>query len=567
MTAEKRADLEADTAAARLSDVLESTTDSVFVLDKDWRITYRNRRAINLVGAGRDISLGTYFWKAFPEAVGSTFQQRYVFAMENQIAVEFEEYFAPLDMWFEIHAYPTPTSLSIFFRDATDRRRAREKLVYLATHDALTGLANRHVFLEQVGCAVGIAARGGADVALLCLDLDGFKAINDTLGHLVGDATLREIGERLSSCASDGQTVARTGGDEFTLIQIGVGAEGASKLAHQIAKVMSEPFFVAGQSLSIGASIGIALAPRDARNPDQLFRNADLALYRAKREDPGTHRFFEQAMDEQLQARQALKVDLGGALSRNELELVFQPYIELKSERICGFEALLRWRHPDLGLILPADFIPVSEETGLIVAIGEWVLEQACFEASRWPLNIKIAVNLSPLQFKRRSLPGCVATALASSGLEPHRLEVEITESVLLQDSETNLKLLQELKGLGVEIALDDFGVGYSSLSYLRMFPFDKIKIDRCFIADLPDHDGSLAIVRAVLALGKSLKMTTTAEGVETARQMQALRREGCTQAQGFLFSRPIPASVVLDLIGKMNGIKPLARGSLRLAG
>jgi diguanylate cyclase (GGDEF)-like protein/PAS domain S-box-containing protein len=567
MTEEKRARLEADTAAARLSDVLESTTDSVFVLDKGWRITYRNRRAISLVGAGRDISTGRDFWGAFPEAVGSTFQQRYVFAMENQVAVEFEEYFAPLEMWFEVHAYPTPTSLSIFFRDVTDRRRVREKLLYLATHDALTGLANRHVFLERVTFAVSVAARGGAGVALLCVDLDGFKAINDTLGHLAGDAALSEIGQRLRSCASDGDTVARTGGDEFTIIQAALGAEDASKLAHRISTAMREPFLIAGQCISIGASIGIALAPRDALNPDELFRNADLALYRAKNEDPGTHRFFERAMDEQLQAHQALKVDLGGALSRDELELVFQPIIELESERICGLEALLRWRHPDLGLILPADFIPVSEETGLIVAIGEWVLEQACLEASRWPSDMKIAVNLSPLQFKRRSLPGCVARALASSGLEPNRLEVEITESVLLQDSETNLKLLQELKALGVEIALDDFGVGYSSLSYLRMFPFDKIKIDRCFIADLPDHDGSLAIVRAVLALGKSLKMTTTAEGVETARQLQTLRREGCTQAQGFLFSRPVPASAVLDLIGKMNGTIPLVRGSLRLAG
>jgi diguanylate cyclase (GGDEF)-like protein/PAS domain S-box-containing protein len=363
MTEEKRARLEADTA---VSDVLESTTDSVFVLDKDWRITYRNRRAISLVGAGRDISVGKDFWSAFPEAVGSTFQQRYASAMENQVAVEFEEYFAPLEMWFEIHAYPTPSSLSIFFRDVTDRRQAREKLVYLATHDSLTGLSNRHVFLEQVAFAVGLAARGGADVALLCVDLDDFKAINDTLGHLVGDAVLTQFGERLRSCASDRDTVARTGGDEFTLIQTGLGAEGASKLSHRILTTMREPFLIGGQSISISASIGIALAPRDALNPDELFRNADLALYRAKNEGPGTHKFFERAMDEQLQAHQALKVDLGRALSREELELVFQPFIELESERVCGLEALLRWRHPDLGLILPADFIPVSEETGLI---------------------------------------------------------------------------------------------------------------------------------------------------------------------------------------------------------
>jgi diguanylate cyclase (GGDEF)-like protein/PAS domain S-box-containing protein len=567
MIEEKRALSGGGEAAARLSDVLESTTDSVFVLDKDWRITYRNRRAINLVGAGRDISVGRHLWDAYPEAVGSTFQQKYIFAMENQVAVEFEEYFAPLEMWFEVHAYPTPTSLSIFFRDVTERRRAREKLLYLATHDTLTGLANRYVFLEQVTLGVSAAARGGEGVALLCLDLDGFKAINDTLGHMAGDAVLREVGERLRSCASDRDTVARTGGDEFTIIQTGLDAAAASKLAHRILQAMEEPFLVSGQSISIGASIGIALAPGDAVNPDELFRNADLALYRAKNEDRGTHRFFERAMDEQVQAHQALKIDLGGALSREELELVFQPFVDLESERICGLEALLRWRHPDLGLILPADFIPVSEETGHIVAISEWVLKQACREASHWPSEMKIAVNLSPLQFARRSLPGCVAKALAYSGLAPHRLELEITESVLLQDSEANLELLRELKALGVGIALDDFGVGYSSLSYLRMFPFDKIKIDRSFIADLPDHDGSLAIVRAVLALGKSLKMTTTAEGVETPRQLQAVRREGCTQAQGFLFSRPVSTSAVADLIGKMDGPLPPTRRSLRLVG
>jgi diguanylate cyclase (GGDEF)-like protein len=416
----------------------------------------------------------------------------------------------------------------------------------MAKHDALTDLPNRVLLRERLEKALK-ARRREDDLAVLCLDLDRFKDVNDTLGHPLGDALLKAVADRLRTCVREMDTIARLGGDEFAIVQLAASQPtDATALAARIIGILSAPYEVNDHQLVIGASIGIALSPDDGTNPDELLRNADLALYRAKNEGRGTYRFFETEMDARMQARRKMELDLRKALVTGEFELNYQPLVNLECNEISGFEALLRWHHPVRGTVSPAEFIPLAEETGLIVPIGEWVLRQACAEAATWPTPIKVAVNLSPVQFRNRNLVNTVFSALSATGLAPQRLELEITESVLLQKSEVTIATLCQLHEFGVRIALDDFGTGYSSLSYLRSFPFDKIKIDRCFISDLTKNDGdSLAIVRAVAGLGRALAMATTAEGVETKEQLEIVRAEGCTEAQGFFLSPPKTAEKV----------------------
>ena len=435
------------------------------------------------------------------------------------------------------------------YDDVTERQRVEEQAVFLARHDALTRLPNRVLFRERIEQALAQVGRG-AQAAVLCLDLDRFKAVNDTLGHPVGDSLLQAVADRLQACVRDVDTVARLGGDEFAVVQVGLDPlEGAELLACRLVDVLSRPYDLDGHSVVIGTSVGVALAPHDGTHPDTLLKNADTALYRAKQEGRGTHRFFEREMDTRLQARRAFELDLRSALVAGEFELFYQPLMDLTSTRICGFEALMRWRHPTRGLVSPAEFIPVAEEIGLIVPMGEWVLNQACTEAAGWPEGIKVAVNLSPVQFQSGALLHAVTGALHRSGLPARRLELEITESVLLQNNKATLATLHDLRGLGVRIAMDDFGTGYSSLSYLRSFPFDKIKIDQSFVRDLCAKPDSAAIIRAVTGLGASLGMTTTAEGVETHAQLARLRNECCTEVQGYLLSRPCPAGEVAGLL------------------
>jgi diguanylate cyclase (GGDEF)-like protein len=397
---------------------------------------------------------------------------------------------------------------------------------------------------------------------VLCLDLDHFKAVNDTLGHPVGDALLRTVGERLRSVLRETDTVARLGGDEFAVLQ-GAGGDpqpqAASALAKRVVDLVGRPYALEGHLVNVGASVGVALAPADGEDADALLKAADLALYRAKEEGRGTWRFFEPGMDARMRARRALELDLRKALALREFELAYQPQLDLGSDRVAGFEALLRWQHPERGLIPPAEFVPLAEEIGLIAPIGEWVLRTACREAAGWPEGVGVAVNLSPAQFKSHHLVPAVRAALAASGLPGRRLELEITEGVLLQDNEANLATLRELRALGVRVAMDDFGTGYSSLSYLRSFPFDKIKIDRSFVSGLATDPESAAIVRAIAGLGASLGMATTAEGVETAEQMRRIRAEGCLQVQGYLVSRPVPAAEVAALIARSGPAGPVA--------
>ena len=431
----------------------------------------------------------------------------------------------------------------------SDRLRAEAQINHMAHHDALTTLPNRVLFGSELQRAL-LEWLPDETVAVFCLDLDRFKQVNDTLGHPVGDALLQAVADRLRSFVSDNTLVARLGGDEFAVIQVGARQpDDAVSLGERIIAALSAPYEIDGYQLVIGASVGVALAPSDGDRADDLLKNADLALYRAKTEGRGTVRFFESGMDEQMLARRELELDLRCALVKGEFELYYQPLINIDTDAVCGFEALIRWHHPVRGMVSPTEFIPLAEEVGEIEAIGSWVLRTACREAATWPDPIKVAVNLSPLQFRSGSLVLHVTAALAASRLPASRLELEITEGLLLRDTEATLATLHQLRDLGVRISMDDFGTGYSSLSYLRKFPFDKIKIDRSFIRDLSENGGSMAIVRAVMDLGCGLGMSTTAEGVETAEQLACLKREGCVEAQGYLISQPRPAKAVAEMI------------------
>ncbi|MFL5222131.1 MAG: EAL domain-containing protein [Microvirga sp.] len=445
--------------------------------------------------------------------------------------------------------------------DVIETIRAEARIEHMARHDALTGLANRVLFREEMEKALVRVARGET-VAVLCLDLDHFKSVNDTLGHPVGDGLLKAVTERLLACVRDTDTVARLGGDEFAILQAGLDKpESAAILAQRLIDDVCEPYDIDGHEVVVGASVGIAIAPSDGDHPDQLLKNADMALYRAKSDGRRLYRVFEREMDARLQARRALELDLRKALADGQFELFYQPLIDLRTETISGCEALLRWNHPGRGLVSPAEFIPLAEEIGLIVPLGEWVLREACLEAAKWPRRMKVAVNLSPAQFKRRNLAPAVVRALAASALAANRLELEITESVLLLEDDATVKTLHLLRGLGVRISMDDFGTGYSSLSYLRSFPFDKIKIDRSFVRDLAEKEDCAAIVRAVAGLGASLGITTTAEGVETVEQLALVRAQGCTEAQGYLFSRPRRACDLPAVFAEQG-----ARGAARSA-
>ncbi|WP_280952018.1 EAL domain-containing protein [Methylobacterium sp. V23] len=451
----------------------------------------------------------------------------------------------------DVSLYPVADQgWAITFEDVTARRAAEVQADQMARHDPLTGLPNRLLLRERLKEAVGRLQRSGEACAILLIDLDRFKPVNDTLGHPMGDALLQKVADRLRSTVRPNDTVARIGGDEFVILQTGVReASDTQALARRIVDLVGRTYMVDGHLLTIGASVGVALAPNDGLDTDKLLKNADLALYRAKLDGRATYRFFEPEMDARMQMRRQLELDMRQALARREFRLHYQPQLQLEGNRLVGCEALIRWQHPTRGMVSPLDFIPLAEEIGLIVPIGEWVMRQACRDAVTWPAPLSVAVNVSPAQFKSERLVEMVMSALSSSGLPATRLEVEITEGVLLQQNDKTLQTLHRLRELGVRVSMDDFGTGYSSLSYLRSFPFDKIKIDRSFISDLSGKRDGEAIIRAIAGLGKSLGMTTVAEGVETADQMERIRAEGCTDVQGYLISKPVSASEVLTFL------------------
>ena len=470
------------------------------------------------------------------------------------------------ETWLQVDQHRTGDGGTVVvYTDVSEIKKREARIQHMALHDALTGLPNRTLFRDRTQQAIYEANRYGTTSAILCLDLDNFKNVNDTLGHPAGDELLGIVALRLKEVMRESDTVARLGGDEFAIVMHDVDDLRSVEItAERIIESISEPFEIKANQVVIGASIGISICDAQSIDPDDLIRNADLALYRSKYDGKNTYRFFEKAMDELAQARRLLENDLRLALNESHLELHFQPQINVASRSICGFEALVRWHHPERGTVSPTEFIGLAEETGLIRQLGDWVLLNACECAAKWSKPAKIAVNLSPAQFKRLGLIEYVAEVLKTTGLDPARLELEITETLLLHNTQEMLDMLFRLKGLGVRVAMDDFGTGFSSLGNLRSFPFDKIKIDRSFVSDIGRNPEAAAIVRAVVGLGKSLGIETTAEGVETREQLAYLKIEGCSEIQGYYYSHARPDGQVDKMLnGEMDDFKSLGLGEL----
>jgi diguanylate cyclase (GGDEF)-like protein/PAS domain S-box-containing protein len=561
ITERRKLEQERDRNYTFLRQIIDHIPSQITVKDvHDRRYVLINAVAENQFGPSRDTIVGKTAFDLFPAALA------------EQIATDDEMSLQASDgLFLGEHRWQSRRSGSRFttskriairdqagepryiinvVEDVTEQRRADEKIAHLAHYDALTDLPNRVLFREQIERELRRIGQG-EQFALLYIDIDEFKGINDSLGHHVGDELLKTVATRIRSCIGENDLIARLGGDEFAVIQTGVrNASDVVAFVTRIHEAIRQPYQCLGHQLSTDASIGIALAPQDGTELDQLIKNADLAMYGAKADGRRTHRFFEPAMDACAKARLIMEQDLRQALLDGGFEIHYQPLVDLQHNEITGCEALLRWRHPERGMISPAEFIPVAEDTGLINELGEWVLRTACAEAASWPDHIRLAVNVSPVQLKCQTVALKIAGALAASGLSARRLELEITEAVLIRDDEAALAVLHQLRAIGVRIALDDFGTGYSSLSYLKRFPFDKIKIDRCFISDIAEIDGSSAIVQAVVNIAASRNMTTTAEGVETDEQREILRALGCTEMQGYLFSAAKPGAEVRKLFG-----------------
>ncbi|PJG51189.1 diguanylate cyclase [Bradyrhizobium forestalis] len=452
--------------------------------------------------------------------------------------------------------YAERPAVLLALMDITERKRAEARLAFMAQHDGLTGLPNRSLLRQQMDEMLLHTRRSTDKVALLMLGLDNFKSVNDTLGHAVGDKLLRGVAKRLRSTLREEDALARLNSDEFAIVQSGLTRpEDAVLLAKRLLEAISDPYLLDGHSVVIGASIGIAMAPGDGDDSEKLLKSADMALSRAKADSRGTFAFFEAALDAKAQSRRKIEVELRDAIQNDVLRPYYQPLIDLQSGRITGFEALVRWPHAERGMVSPAEFIPVAEDTGLINPLGGLMLRRACLDAAAWPDDVRVAVNLSPLQFRSGNLLSMVTDALKHSGLPPRRLELEITETLLLEKSAQVLATLHALRALGVRISMDDFGTGYSSLSYLRSFPFDKIKIDQSFVRDLAANREAQAIIRSIVSLGKGLGVTITAEGVETEAELSCLRAEGCHEGQGFLFSKARPNAEIISLLTAQRGI------------
>jgi diguanylate cyclase (GGDEF)-like protein len=555
----KRSDAEISQHAQRLETALANMSQGLCMFDQNQRVVVANRRYAEMYRLDPEqIKPGTTLRAILMARVqrgiyGEVKADEFIEARTRNLYGETREIIHLADGRFicVLGQRLSGGGLVTTHEDITERHVAEAQIRHLAHHDALTGLPNRAVLRQRLDHALQAMRRGGDACAVLMLDLDRFKEVNDTLGHSVGDGLLKAVAERLRGCVRDGDTIARLGGDEIAIVQrASEPAINSIQLAKRILDAIAAPFDLDGHQVSVGISIGIAISPDDGDDPDQLLKNADLALCRAKAEGRSTFRCFEEEMDRHMQERRNLERDMRSALHNHEFVLYYQPLVNLGNDEICGFEALLRWPHPKHENISPERFIPVAEETGLIVALGEWVLRRACTEAATWPQHLKIAVNVSPAQFQARNFADTVASILHATGLAPRRLELEITETVMMKDEEAAFRALTKLHELGVRIALDDFGTGYSSLSNLRKFPFDKIKIDRSFVGDLSvSNANALALVRSVAQLGMSLGLTTTAEGVETKEQLETVRAEGCAEIQGYYISPPAPAKDIARLI------------------
>lgn len=549
----------------RLAMAINNMTQGLLLFDADARVVVCNQRYLDMYDLSPDVIVPGLPFRgviAHRQETGSFVGDidLYVDSVMRDVGRQHTQFMRTSDgRSIQISSQPVADGGWVAtHEDITERRAAEERIAHLAHYDALTDLPNRTLFRNELERELKRVSRG-TQCAVLYIDIDEFKSINDSLGHPVGDELLKEIARRLRHCVRNTDVVARLGGDEFAIVQTDVTAHSdITDLVGRIYATIREPYECLGHRLLTDASIGIAMAPRDGTDLDELLKHADLAMYGAKAEGRRTFRFFEPQMNAKAKARRMLELDLreavsDGGFAQGGFEVYYQPLLNLGDDSVVGCEALLRWHHPERGMISPADFIPVAEEIGVINQLGEWVLTTACEEATNWPDDVRIAINVSPAQFRGASLPLKVAAALAASGLPAQRLELEITEAVLIRDDETALGIMQDLRELGVRIALDDFGTGYSSLSYLQRFPFDKIKIDRSFVTDIADAHGSSSIVQAVVNIAASRQMTTTAEGVETQPQKDLLRALGCTEMQGYLFSKPKPAAEVRALLGRGN--------------
>jgi diguanylate cyclase (GGDEF)-like protein/PAS domain S-box-containing protein len=559
ITERRRLEQERDRNQAFLREIIDHIPSQITVKDvRDRRYVLVNRVAENYFGLPREAILGKTAPDMFPAASAK------IIAADDEATLR-----SPGGLFKDEHPWESQalgtrfvTSKRLAIRDkegearylinivddVTERRRADDKIAHLAHFDPLTDLPNRVLFRGQIERELQKTSRG-EKFALLYIDVDEFKGINDSLGHHVGDELLKAVAARLRGCIRETDLIARLGGDEFAVIQTGVnGISDVLEFVTRIYAAIRQPYQCLGHHLSTDASIGIVMAPQDGTNLDQLIKNADLAMYGAKADGRRTYRFFEPEMDASAKARLSMEQDLRQALAEEGFEIHYQPLVDLKTDHVTGCEALLRWRHAERGMISPAEFIPVLEDTGLINELGEWVLKTACTEAAGWPEHVRLAVNVSPVQLKNDGLALKIAGALAASGLPANRLELEITEAVLIHDDEAALAILHQLRAIGVRIALDDFGTGYSSLSYLKRFPFDKIKIDRCFINDIAETGGTSSIVKAVVDIAAARDMITTAEGVETEQQREMLRALGCSEMQGWLFSSAKPAADIRQL-------------------
>jgi diguanylate cyclase (GGDEF)-like protein/PAS domain S-box-containing protein len=561
VTEQRNAERERDRTRAFLNTIVDHVPASLVVKNvHDRRYVLINRAGEKFFGLTREQMIGKTSHEVFDKTQADIIAQR-----DDELLASSSE------MFVNDHPLKTPrkgtrliTNKKVTIRDdggtpqyfvnviedVTGRRRAEARIEYLANHDALTELPNRAAFTRQLEVVVERAEKSGESFAVIYVDLDRFKEVNDIFGHAGGDKALCELARRLQA-AAEGALLARMGGDEFTLIVTGAQPATAELIADRLVAAANEEIEVEGQEFRIGATIGVAIYPTDGADATTLLGNADAALDQAKGDGRGSIRFFEAQMDHLLRARRDLQLDLRSAAACGELKLYFQPQAQLDGGAVVAFETLLRWRHPHRGMIPPSTFIPLAEESGLIIPIGEWVLREACREAADWPNPLQVAVNLSPLQFQHGDLVGLVHSVLLETGLRPNRLELEITENVLIGDFASALSILRRLKMLGVRIAMDDFGTGYSSLSYLQSFPFDKIKIDQTFITNLEHNPQSAAIIRAVIGLGRGLELPVIAEGVETKAQLDFLAREGCDQVQGYVIGRPLPIEEYADLIGR----------------
>ena len=562
ITERKLAELELDSTKKFLDSVIENMPVAILVREpKTFRYVLINRAAERFVGTSRENVLGKTAYDIFPKERADLITAHDAEALKDPNV--------PLlisDHTIQIPGAPDrivttrkltmhgpdnePLCLIAVIEDVTEKRAAEERIAFLAHHDALTGLPNRAQFSTRLEHALDWVTRG-SQLAVLFLDLDHFKNVNDTLGHFVGDELLKAVAGRLRDCVRDVDPIGRLGGDEFAIVQTAIARPAdASALAVRIQEALKSPYDLGGVQAVVDVSIGIALAPGDAVDAAELMKRADMALYQAKSEGRSRYRFFEPTMDAAMKARRKLDTELRNALLNDEFELFYQPIVGVEHNDVVGVEGLLRWHHPQSGTIGPAEFIPVAEESGLIIPIGEWVIRQACADAAQWPGGIRVALNLSPVQFRSQTLAMSIVNALAASDLSPRRLEVEITEDVLLKHNTENLEALEQLRNLGVGIVMDDFGTGYSSLNYLRRFRFDKVKIDRSFIRDLAEgNEESRAIVQAIVSLATALKVSTTAEGVETQEQLELVRAAGCIEYQGYLFSQPKPAREIVRLL------------------